>query len=113
MPRTSLNTTAAPSKWSTAGAAVTMTAADTGNGNQFTSSGNDLLLVQNTGGVTYTVTISSVADPYGRTGDVTTQNVAAGEIRAFWLPALGWQQSDGKIYVSANNAAVKFGILVL
>lgn len=113
MPRTALTTTAAPSKWSTTGVALTQAAADVGNGNQFTSSGNDLLIVQNTGGSPYTVTISSVPDALGRTGDVTTQSLAAGEIRVFWLPALGWQQADGKIYVSASNAAVKFGIVVL
>ena|SRR3990172_6212686 len=94
---------------------VTMTAADVANKNSFAASGNDLIIVQNTDAVNpYTVTITSIADDYKRTGDITAYTLQAGEIAVlgpFKLP--GWQQADRSIYLEANNAAIKFGVLTL
>ena len=114
MPRTSLvaAVTAKPAAWSTTGTVVTMTAIDTGNGNSVPATGNDFLIVQNSGGSPYTFTLTSVADPQGRTGDVAAASMAAGEVRIFGpLPSMGWQQSDGALYFTANNAAIKVGII--
>jgi hypothetical protein len=87
-------------------------AADVANKNQFTSSGRDLLLVNNTGASAYTVTITSIADALGRTGDISAYSLAAGDFAVFWVGAqAGWQQTDGKVYLEANNAAVKFAIV--
>lgn len=93
---------------------VTMTAADVANKNQATMSAKLLLIAHNTGGSAYTVTVDSVADPYGREGDITTYSVGAGEYAVFgpFEPA-GWRQSDGKLYFEASNAAVKFGLVRL
>ncbi len=99
----------------TAGAAdLTMTAADVANKNEVVASGNDLVIAHNTGGVAYTVTITSVADPYGRTGDIATYSLDAGDYVVFGpLKNEGWMQSNGKLYFEASNAGVKFGIVKL
>lgn len=70
MARTNLTKTTAPGRYSTTGAAVTMAAADIVDKNQFVASGNDVIIAHNTGAAPATVTITSAADPYGRTGDV-------------------------------------------
>lgn len=94
--------------------ALTMAAADTTNQNDFVAEGDDLIVIHNTGGSPYTVTINSVADPFGRTQDVNAVSVPAGEYRIFGpLKTLGWMQSTGKIHLEASNAAVKFGIIKL
>jgi hypothetical protein len=114
MTATTLTKTVAPGKWSTSGVVATMEVADTANDNDFAQDRDILLIVHNTGGSAYTVTITSEADPkYGRTGDVSAQSLAAGEIRLFRLTGQGWADSNGKINVSASNVAVKFGVIVL
>lgn len=114
MPRTTLTTTTAPGSTNYTGATLTMTAADTGNMNQFVASGKDLLVAHNTGASTYTITVTSVADPYGRTTDIAAVNIVAGAYMVFGpLELTGWMQTDGKIYLQSNNAAVKFGIVRL
>lgn len=92
---------------------VAFAAADVGNSNQFVASGNDLLLVWNSGGSPYTFTVNSVADGQNRTGDITTYSVAAGVISAIRLQNTGWRQTDGNIYIAASNAAVKFAVIPL
>src|ERR687891_559131 len=74
---------------------IAFTAADITNLEQVVPSGDDLLLVWNTHATTaYTFTLTSVADDKGRTGDVTTYSLAAGEIAALRLRRAGWEQSD-------------------
>jgi len=91
-----------------------MMAADTVNKNQFSASGNDLVIAHNVGASPATITIKSVADPFGRLGDVNAESIAAGTIRVYNLRGLvGWQQSDGNIYLEASSSDVKFGVLVL
>ena len=122
MARTTLTKTT-PLGSSSAGYAVanaadlTMTAcsgSSGSNGNQFVCGGKDLVIAHNTGGSAYTITISSVADPYGRTGDVATYSLGAGEYGVFGpFDTTGWRQTDGYIYLEATNVAVKFGIVAL
>lgn len=114
MPRTDLTKISAPGPTSYTGTVLTMTAADVANMNQFTAAGKDLLIAHNTGASPYTVTVTSVADPYGRTKDISAVSLAAGEYRVFGpLELTGWVQTDGKIYLQASNASVKFGIVAL
>lgn len=114
MPRTTLTTTTAPGSNNYAGVALTMTAADTGNLNEFVASGKDLIVAHNTGASGYTITVTSVADPYGRTKDISAVSIAAGVYMVFGpMELTGWVQTDGKVYLQANNAAVKFGIVRL
>lgn len=118
MPRVSLTPKAALGAYGNYGVAnaadLAMAAADASSLNQFVASGNDLVFAHNTGGSDYTVTISSVADPFGRTGDITTYSLGAGEYAVFGpFKLAGWMQSDGKIYLQASNAGVKFGVVAL
>ncbi len=94
---------------------VTLTAADVANKSEFVMSGNDVLLVQNSDPTNpYTFTVSSVSDDLKRTGDITAYSLAAGEIAAFkFNKKKGWMQSDGKCYIEASNAAIKFAVLTL
>lgn len=88
------------------------TAADVSNSNSATLTGREMLLVQNTGGSAYTVTVTSVADDLGRTGDITTYSLAAGDFAVFGpFPMRGWRQSGSKLYFAGSNAAVKFVVL--
>lgn len=114
MPRTDLTKTTAPGSMQYTGTVITMAAADVANMNQFTASGKDLIVAHNTGASPYTVTVTSAVDPYGRTKDISAISLAAGEYRVFGpMELTGWVQTDGKIYLQASNASVKFGIIAL
>ncbi|MGE5553296.1 MAG: hypothetical protein ACM3XZ_05155 [Betaproteobacteria bacterium] len=114
MARTTLAKTQAPGGYASTGAVLTLAAADVVNKNQFVATGNDLVVAQNTGASPATVTINSVADPYGRTKDVAGYVIPAGGIAVFGpFPVLGWQQPDGKVYLEASNADVKFAVVAL
>ena len=89
------------------------TAADVVNKNQFAPSGDDLVVVHNTGAAPYTVTFTSAADEFKRTGDVSAYSLDAGELAAFRFKKPGWLQADGNIYIEASNAAVKWAIIQL
>ena len=58
-------------------AALTNAAADGVNGNFFINNGRTLLVIKNGGASSITATVTSVPDPYNRTGDVPV-TVAAG-----------------------------------
>lgn len=92
---------------------LTQTAADITNKEQFVPSGDDLVIVQNSGASPYTITFTSVADELKRTGDVSAYSVAAGAIAAFRFKKPGWMQSDGRVYIEASNVAVKWAVLQL
>ncbi len=118
MPRTDLvktNALGSYGDYSVANAAdLTMAAADVANKNQFASTGNELVVVHNTGGSPYTYTVTSSPDPYGRTKDIDAYSIGAGEYAVFGpLELTGWVQSDGKIYCEASNAALKIGVVKL
>ena len=114
MPRTALTKTTAPGGYASAGVAVTMTAADVGNLNSATCEGNDLVIAQNTGAGAHAVTITSAVDAFGRLGTITSESIAAGAIRIYGpFPMSGWVQTDGKLYLSADHAEVKIGIVKL
>ena len=87
-------------------------ACDAVNGNSFTVTGQEILLVQNSGASSYTFTVTSVTDPYGRTDtSLTNYSVAASGIVGIELKQLlGWQQTGGVIYTACSNAALKFAI---
>jgi len=114
MARQTLTKSNSPGPYPTAGVAVTMTAADTSNKEQFALTGREVVIVHNTGATGRTYTITSTADKAGRTGDITTQAIAAGAIHTIGPFALeGWQQSGGWLYLEASNAEVKFGVIQL
>lgn len=92
------------------------TNADVANGNAFTWTGKEILLVWNSdGAVARNVTIQSVAvngrlDPKHN----IAQSIPFGEYRVYNFRGQGWKQSaDGFVYVSGDNAAVRFVVLRL
>lgn len=94
------------------GLTLTQTAADAVNFNSTPATGKEVLVVQNSGAAPYTVTVHSVADQLGRTGDITTFSIAAGAIA--WLgpfPVTGWKQSDGTLWFDGSNVALKFSVI--
>lgn len=114
MTRATLTKSTAGGNWNHAGVTLTMTAADASNFNQFVANGNDLVVAHNTGAGGHTVTITSVADTYGRTKDITTEAITAGAYKIYGpLKTDGWMQTDGKIYLAASSSEVKFGVVTL
>lgn len=92
---------------------LTETAADTVNKEQFVPSGDDIVIAHNSGATPRTITFTSVADDLKRTGDITTYSVAAGAITAFRIKKPGWMQTDGRVYIEASHAELKWAVLQL
>lgn len=118
MARTTLTKTTALGQFGTysANAAdITMTAGDASNLNQFVATGNDLVIVRNSGAGARTLTITSAADAQGRTGDITTYSIGAGEYAVFgpFTTVQGFRQSGGYIYITPEHAEVLIGIVAL
>lgn len=91
---------------------LTMTAADTSNQNACPLTGGEILIIHNTDASPHNVTITSVADPYNRTGTLTNIAVPAGAYCFFGpFELTGWLQTDGRLYFQADHAGVKFGII--
>ncbi|MBX9877633.1 MAG: hypothetical protein K2Y22_04175 [Candidatus Obscuribacterales bacterium] len=97
------------------GADFTFTGGDAANGYDFVSTGKEMVLIYNSDGANaYTATIKSAADELGRTGDITTYSLSAGEYAVFGpFPVLGWRQTTGKMNLDASNNAIKFAIIRL
>ena len=95
-----------------AAANLTWTAADATNKNAFVFTGREILLVRNDNAGEQTVTIQSVACEHARTGNLS-KAIAASAYAVFPLfsNGEGWRQTDGKIYVDAASADVKFCVL--
>lgn len=113
MARTALPIESAPGSTPLTAETLTWTAADVANGNQFTLTGRELLLVSNVGASTHTVTFQAVAvggrqDPLHN----TAINVAAGAYVLFGdFDTRGFKQTDGYLYVSANHAEIEFLVI--
>lgn len=92
---------------------ITMAAADAAQGNAFVLREGDILFADNTTGGALTVTIDSVADDRGRTGDITAYSIGAGEYAAFGpFGRPGWAQpSTYYLHVDASAVGVKLGVL--
>jgi hypothetical protein len=92
---------------------ITFTACDNTNGNSFTATGREVLLVNNTGGSAGTFTVTSVPDSLGRSdSSLTAYSVAAAGFAAIqmkWLP--GWLQSGGTINLTCSAATMKYVVL--
>lgn len=114
MPRTALTVQPAPTGYDTDGSALAWTAADVINKNEFVATGKEMILARNTHATDpYGVTITSVADAYGRTKDIVVAAIAAGVTKMFGpMPLHGWSNA-GKIELEATDASVKFAIVRL
>lgn len=93
------------------------TAADTVNNMVIAPlvAGKTLVLARNTGASAHTVTFTSVADPFGRTGDITAYSLAAGEVACFGpFGKTGWDQASAAgLYFTANHLEIEFACLQL
>jgi hypothetical protein len=89
-------------------------AADQANGNQFPHTGSELLVMRNAHATNAgTVTVKSAADVYGRTGDVTTYSLEAGDTAALLMTDTnGWRQTDGNVWLDiAGTGTINFLVL--
>ena len=94
----------------------TLVAADATNKEQFAVTGKEILVAfnSNAGSTARTVTITSVADQFNRTGDITAYSVPKGALFMFGPAQLmGWKQSDGYVYVEASHAEILWGLFRL
>lgn len=92
--------------------AITFAACDAVNGNSFTATGREILLINNSGGSAYTFTVTSVADNLNRLDtSLTSYSVAAGAYAAVQMKQLtGWAQS-GAIDLTCSNASIKYAVV--
>ena len=89
----------------------TWTAADVSNQNSFILTGRELILVRNDDVATKICTLTSIADPQNRVGNVT-KSIAAGAYAAFSAAELtGWIQSTGLFHLECDDADMFFAIL--
>jgi len=98
-----------------AGAAdVGFVAGDDVNGNYWTPSEGDILLVQNTDVGAQTVTIDAAPDELGRDGAITAYSLAADDIALFGpFGRDGWMQTDNTVHVDVSDATVKLAVFHL
>lgn len=117
MARADITKTVSPGRRppTTGGTPITWQAADTTNFEQVSLTDKDVLLVWNSHASTgYTYTVNSVADEYGRTGDMTTIAIAAGVFHVIGNGmAAGWLQTTGKLNLQASNASVKWAVITV
>jgi hypothetical protein len=96
--------------------ALTFTACDNVNGNSFTSTGREILIMQNTDSSSHTVTVTPVTDPYGGTNtSLTNYSLAAtgsaGSTSAVQMKYQPGWASAGVISMTCTSALVKFAVL--
>ena len=114
MARTELTPISVGTDWAIAPVAITWTAADNANGNYVDFTGKEILLVRNDNVGAQVVTVASVADKYGRTGD-QTQAVPAAAYRMFGspFPSMGWEQPGAILHIDAAAADVFLCVIKL
>lgn len=108
---TNLPSTAAPTAYATVPSSFSFVACDASNGNSFTNTGHEVLLAYNSDSSAHSVTVTSVPDAIGRSGD-STKNVNGGAYYVFQnFPPTGWRQTDGTIHISCSNALMLFALI--
>jgi len=91
--------------WVAAGAAFA-------DGFSFPSTGKEILLVNNKNIGAQTLTVNSVADKFGRTGDITAYSMAAADFAVFEADEMaGWRRPDGDIWGAVSATDVELAVL--
>jgi hypothetical protein len=92
--------------------ATTYATADNTNGNSFSFTGRELIDFRNTTGGAITVTLTSAADPQGRSADITAYSIPATTgLATFWAGNLvGWSQA-GSFYIDCS--ATGLGVRII
>lgn len=90
-------------------------ASDSGDGNYFTPTDKDILLVYNANVGAQTFTIDAAPDGYGRDGAITTYSLGAGEYAMLpgILKTACFQQTDGTVHLDSSSDDIKYIILSL
>jgi hypothetical protein len=78
----------------------TLTAADAANNMKFVNNGKTRLLIKNGHSSPLSVVVTSIADEYGRTGDLTITTTNAKESIAGPFPKNLFNQSDGTVVIT-------------
>lgn len=89
------------------------TPGDAVNGLQYQATGREVVLVRNINAGPQTFTLISVADEFGRKGDITTYSLAAGEFAVLIPPLKGFQQTDGSVWIDVSHDDVHVAVLRL
>lgn len=115
MPRTVVTKTQAPGPYPATAVAVVEVATNATDGNYFTMTGDDLLLVKNTTVGSLTFTVSSVPNQAGRTRDITTETIAAGVVKVLgpFRNKVGWATSGNALEFTGSAAGVVFSVIKL
>lgn len=91
-----------------------LVASDIVNGNNFVSTGRELLVVDNTDVAAQTVTVVSAPDEHGRSGDIAAYPVPAGVVSILGpFKQKGWMRGTGTVRVNTSTATVKLGVIRL
>ncbi len=92
----------------------TETSADDTNDHEMVNDGNTILIAINRAADTPSVTIVSVSDEYGRTGDIV-QVLVATELRVFgpFKPKANWNQANGKVNIDVVGTATSVAFTAL
>ena len=87
------------------------TTADSVNFDQFNLTGRELILIRNSTGGALTVTFESVADEFGRTGDITTYSVGAGLFACLWVGKIpGWNNA-GQFFMRSSASTMDYAVI--
>lgn len=78
-------------------ATITYSAVDGANGNAIVNNGKLVLLIKNGSGAGITVTVVSVADEHGRTGDNSVPIAAGAEACVGLMDPALWNQRSGDV----------------
>jgi hypothetical protein len=92
---------------------VAFSTGSTTDGFSYQASGRELVLVTNVNASPQTVTIKSVADSLGRTGDLGAYSLSQNEYCAFIVPLDGFVQSDGTVNVDVGHNDVHVAVIRL
>lgn len=93
---------------------LTFAAMDASNGNSFFATGREVVIVQNSDASPHTFTVTSVADPYGRTdASLTNYSVAANGFAVIQFRQLaGWTQVGGQtVFLTTSSALLKIAVV--
>ncbi len=86
----------------------------TANGNQFVSSGNDIVICRNDQIGAQTITFYTVEDPYGLQENIEVYSIGAGEYAIFGIfQVIPWRQADGNVYLGTSHADILIAIIAL
>jgi hypothetical protein len=114
MARTTLTKITAPGAYEGAFTTFAFTAfqgTTSTNGEQFSLTGSELIVIRNPTTATGSVVLKSVDDPQGRQEDVT-QVMATGEFAVIGpMKLTGWINTDGNFYLEGTSTSLEVAII--